>query len=242
MATLAALVWIDFPLVYWSGLIAVTSATAAAVAISEKGRWELGLFVQPRVAARELAAGSAIGFVLVGLAALLVAATTAVRHLWGGGFPWLEIVAVFLPAALHEELLFRGYPFQKIYRWNRGLAIFVFAAVFSALHGGNPGVTALALTNIFLGGVLLGLAYALHERLWFPIGLHLAWNVMSGPILGHEVSGYEPMRTLFVETGDGAWWLTGGAFGVEGSLWMTVVELIAIAVVGKRIAGAARPL
>jgi len=47
---------------------------------------------------------------------------------------------------------------------------------------------------------------------------------MSGPILGHEVSGYEAMQTLFVEVGEGAEVLTGGEFGVEGSVWMTVVE------------------
>jgi hypothetical protein len=90
-------------------------------------------------------------------------------------------------------------------------------------------VSWLGLTNVFLGGVLLGLAYEKYGRLWFPIGLHFAWNVMSGPVLGHEVSGYESMTTVFVERGQGAAWLTGGDFGIEGSIWMTLTELTAIA-------------
>ena len=44
---------------------------------------------------------------------------------------------------------------------------------------------------------------------------------MSGPILGHEVSGYESMATVFVERGQWPGWLTGGEFGIEGSVWMT---------------------
>jgi membrane protease YdiL (CAAX protease family) len=94
-------------------------------------------------------------------------------------------------------------------------------------------VTHLGLLNIFLGGVLLGLAYARWERLWFPIGLHLAWNLMTGPILGHEVSGYESMHTLFIEKGEGATWITGGEFGLEGSAWMTVIEVTAIGLLAR---------
>ena len=94
----------------------------------------------------------------------------------------------------------------------------------------------LGLTNVFLGGILLGLAYARFERLWFPIGLHTAWNVTIGPILGHEVSGYESMRTVFVERGGGAPWITGGDFGLEGSVWLTAIAIVAIGLMNIRSA------
>jgi hypothetical protein len=57
---------------------------------------------------------------------------------------------------------------------------------------------------------------------------------MSGPILGHEVSGYDSSLTVFVERGSGPVWLTGGDFGIEGSAWMTVTELIAIVALWSR--------
>jgi membrane protease YdiL (CAAX protease family) len=234
VATLIGLVWFQFPYVQWSGLIAVSVATAATVAIVDRGRWPLGLFVAPPLAARELVFGSAFGVVLIGLCALLVSLSTGTWHERGAGFPWLELVGVYIPGAVHEELLFRGYGFQKLHRWNATVALFLFALIFAGLHAGNVAVSWLGLMNIFLGGILLGLAYERYGRLWFPIGLHLAWNVMSGPILGHEVSGYDSPLTVFVERGSGPVWLTGGEFGIEGSAWMTVTELIAIVALWSR--------
>ncbi|HYI10397.1 MAG TPA: CPBP family intramembrane glutamic endopeptidase [Thermoanaerobaculia bacterium] len=234
VATLIGLLWLRFPFIQWRGLVCVVVATILTVGIFERFRWPLGLFVPPRLALPELLKGLLWGSVLVAAGAGLVVLSTNVRHEPGRGFPWLELFAVFLPAAIHEELLFRGYAFQKLYRWKRGFAILFIAVLFAALHMGNTSVTPLGLANIFLGGILLGLAYARYERLWFPIGLHLAWNLMSGPILGHEVSGYEAVMTVLTEEGTGPELLTGGEFGIEGSVWMTVMELGAIGLLWLR--------
>jgi membrane protease YdiL (CAAX protease family) len=234
------LLWLRLPLGQWTGLISVSIATALIVAVWERGRWPLGLFVRPLLALREFAFGSVYGCVLVGGAALLVVLTTQTTHGWGGGFPWREALAVYVPAAVHEELLFRGYAFQKLYAWRPRFALWFLALGFAALHLGNPSLSWIGIANIFLGGLLLGLAYARYRRLWFPIGLHLAWNLMSGPILGHEVSGYESLTTVLVELDGGAEWLTGGEFGIEGSIWMTVAELAGIALLARRISSARR--
>lgn len=228
VATYLALNWLRFPLAQWIGLASVAVATAGAVLIWEQGTWPLGLFVAPRLALRELALGAIAGGAIVGVCALLVDLTSELRHELGRGFPWPELVAVFIPAAVHEELLFRGYAFQKIHRWNRAFAIVFVAFVFAALHSRNANATLLGLANIFLGGILLALAYERFRRLWFPIGIHLAWNLMAGPITGHEVSGYVSRHSVLVTRGDGPWWITGGDFGVEGSLWMTGVEVVVI--------------
>ena len=90
--------------------------------------------------------------------------------------------------------------------------------------------------------MLLSLGYFRFLRLWFPIGLHLAWNLMSGPILGHEVSGYVSEATLFITQGEGAPWLTGGDFGIEGSAFMTAIEIAAIALLVWRNRTVARPV
>lgn len=229
VATFILLAWLRFPFIQWTGLICVGIATAITVAVWERGRWNLGFFVTPRRAVPEFAHGMLWGFLLISACAALVVFSTDLRHARGDGFPWLEMLIVFLPAVIHEELLFRGYPFQKLMQWNRWFAIVFIAFVFAALHGQNESVSIIGLTNIFLGGILLGLAYERYGRLWFPIGLHLAWNLTSGPILGHEVSGYESMRSLWIETGSGSEFLTGGEFGIEGSIWMTLTEVVAIA-------------
>lgn len=219
--------WLRLP-GHWTGLISVSVATAVAVLAWERGRWPLGLFVRPGLATRDFAWGGLFGLLLVGVCAVLVDVSTELRHEFAGGFPWLELLLVFIPAALHEELLFRGYAFQKLAAWNRWVAVIVIALFFAGLHANNVNVTNLGLANIFLGGILLGLAFLRTARLWYPFGLHLAWNLMAGPITGHEVSGYVSDETVLVTRGEGPLWLTGGDFGIEGSLWMTGVELVAI--------------
>jgi membrane protease YdiL (CAAX protease family) len=229
VATLILLTWVRFPFVHWGGLISAGVATAFTIAIWERGGWPIGLVAAPRDALPELLRGLLWGFVLISGCAALIVLFTDVSHEPGNGFPWFDLVALFLPAVLHEELLFRGYPFQKLLRWNRPFALFVLALVFAGLHANNTSVTTLGLVNVFLGGILLGLAYERFGRLWFPIGIHLAWNLTTGPILGHEVSGYESMRTLLIEAGSGPDLLTGGEFGIEGSILMTFTELVAVA-------------
>lgn len=240
VATLILATWLRFPFQQWAALIAATVATVITIAIIDRGHWDLGLFVPPRIAARELAFGIAWGIALIGVSAIAVILMTEVRHGPGRGFPWGELAMVFVPAALHEELVFRGYPFQKIARASPIVAVVFVALLFAALHANNSSVTLLGLLNIFLGGVLLGVAYLRYRRLWFPIGLHLAWNLMTGPILGHEVSGYQGHDTVLTESGQGPWWLSGGEFGIEGSVVMTVVELLAITVLSRRISFAPR--
>jgi uncharacterized protein len=230
VATLILLGWLHFPFAQWMGLLAVGAATAGTIAVWDGGRWNLGIFVHPRLALTDALSGSLWGIAIIGACTLLVVLSSDIREEPGSGFPWLELLITFIPAAAHEELLFRGYAFQRLYRWRKGVALVLMAFIFAALHANNSSVTMLGLTNVFLGGILLGLAYARFERLWFPIGLHTSWNVMIGPILGHEVSGYESMRTLFVERGTGSPLVTGGDFGLEGSAWMTLVEIIAIIV------------
>ena len=228
VATLILLTWVRFPFVQWAGLIAVTVATSVALLLWNRGQDSIGFFVRPRLAVPEFLLGSVWGVILIGACALMVVLSTEIRHERGGGLPLFELMVVYVPAAIHEELLFRGYAFQKLHRWNRLVALLVVALLFAGLHFNNAAVSWIGLVNIFLGGILLGLAWERYGRLWFPIGLHLAWNVMSGPILGHEVSGYESIATLFVERGHGPALLTGGEFGIEGSVWMTLTEAAAI--------------
>jgi len=224
---LSALVGLYFG--QWITLLAVSVATIATVAILERGHWRLGLFVAPHLAVRECLLGCGAAVLLIAAADGLVMITTRLRHVAGNGFPWFELIAVYLPAVFHEELLFRGYPFQKLWRMNRLVAVAFTSIVFAALHGGNNAVSWLAIVNLFLAGILLALAYARYERLWFPIGIHLAWNLLSGPILGYNVSGYVANETVFRTVGRGTPWLTGGLFGIEGSVWIGIVELAGVA-------------
>ena len=216
-------------LAYVSALVAAAAATAFTNLIIDKGRWHIGVFVPPLLAAREFLLGASLAICCIGVTDWLIVSTTSLHHVAGSGFPWRELWIVYIPASVHEELVFRGYLFQKIRAWNRRFAILSSAIVFGALHTINGGITPIAIVNLIIAGVLLALAYELFERLWLPIGIHLAWNLITGPILGYSVSGYIGEKTLLIAGGSGPDWLTGGSFGIEGSVWVGIVELAGVA-------------
>ena len=209
----------------WAAFLAVICATAVTIRVVERGRWQLGLFVPPSIATADFLRGALLAAALILVVDAMAQLTTQLHHVGGRGFPWVEVMTVFAPAAVHEELLFRGYVFQKMREWSRIGAIGISSVVFAGLHGTNRGVSTIAIINLFIAGILLALAYERYRRLWFPIGIHFVWNILSGPILGYGVSGYASDTTVFRTIGSGPLLVTGGAFGIEGSVWMAAAEL-----------------
>jgi membrane protease YdiL (CAAX protease family) len=143
-------------------------------------------------------------------------------------------LAPFLALGIFEELIFRGYAFQRTVRRLGGfLALLLFALLFVAAHLGNPGMEgstrAWASLNICISSVLLGLAWMRTKSLALPIGIHVGWNWAQGGILGLGVSGGKSAG-FFAPVYHGApKWMTGGDFGLEASLPTAVVALIACA-------------
>ena len=143
-------------------------------------------------------------------------------------------IGLFSAVAFREELLFRGYAFQRLVdatgdRFALGLA----ALYFAYAHWNNPGMTGpiqfWALLNIALSGILLGLCYLKTRSLAMPIGLHLGWNWTQGSLLGFGVSGLHLDSFLEPVFHDRPLWLTGGPFGLEASLPCAILSSLAIA-------------
>jgi hypothetical protein len=130
-------------------------------------------------------------------------------------------LGVFAVAAAWEEALFRGYILQTLaregYAW---LAIVLTAAVFGLGHAGNPGSTAISTLTTVFAGIWFAVAYLRTKDLWFVWAMHLGWNWMLGAVLGIEVSGRTDISglTVFREIDSGPDWLTGGTYGIEGSI------------------------
>ncbi|MCC3374155.1 CPBP family intramembrane glutamic endopeptidase [Cohnella sp. REN36] len=131
-----------------------------------------------------------------------------------------------LGAAIVEELLFRGLLFQAIEQWGgKPLALAVTSLLFGTAHLGNTGATLWSAFAIVLeAGVLLGAAFLWRRNLWFTMGLHFAWNAVEG-LLGIPVSGHAAAGLFTVKVSGDAL-LTGGAFGLEGSIVPVAVSLL----------------
>lgn len=152
----------------------------------------------------------------------------------GVGVPeglWFNIFVMGLVAGVSEEILLRGILFrlteELVGTWG---AAAVSAVVFGALHLGNPGATWWgALAIAIEAGTLFAVVYALTRSLWVVMGIHAAWNIVQGPILGLSVSGTGPGQGLLRQEVVGPVWLTGGSFGPEAS-YVTVGILTVVTV------------
>ncbi|WP_435738413.1 CPBP family intramembrane glutamic endopeptidase [Cellulosimicrobium sp. PMB13] len=190
----------------------------------------------PEIAARravpEALLGAAIGLGFVAVSASVVAAL--------GGYTFrtadVDLVAVVVPVltvmlgvAVTEELMFRGFALQALERvLGSWVALPVTAVFFGVAHLLNPGATPwTALAIAIEAGGMLGAAFLWRRNLWFVIGLHLAWNTTVA-LLGLPVSGHAEPGLLVAEV-SGPALLTGGDFGIEGSLvTVTVGVLLAV--------------
>ncbi|HWK04363.1 MAG TPA: CPBP family intramembrane glutamic endopeptidase [Puia sp.] len=181
----------------------------------------------------ESAAGLFMGPALLGISALLL--------LLSGHLQWTDInwdpQSLFISLGLmgliafSEELVFRGYILNNLLDTfpNKWIALGISAVLFAALHITNPGMNSLAFANLFLAGLLLGINYIYTKNLWYSLFFHLSWNFFQGPLLGLKVSGHDFPSLLVAET-KGDLLVTGGDFGLEGSVLNMAASIIAILV------------
>jgi len=147
-------------------------------------------------------------------------------------FEFLELLGFllfFLFVSIHEEVIFRGYLTSLLAQKMHFIpAVTISSLLFGAIHMGNVDFTWMGFGSIFFGGYLLGILFLKYKNLYLPIGMHWLWNYYQGNILGFDVSGLAIPAFLQLNL-RGPDWLTGGEFGLEGSL-VTVGLLLLLSV------------
>ena len=177
--------------------------------------------------------GIGIGLVMIILPILACIATGSVTITFNASFDPLMIAlffAAFLLQGMGEEALFRGYLMTSLSR-RTGLwpSIIISALMFALLHTGNAAFSFIAFVNIFLFGIFAGVFMMKRGSIWAVGAIHTVWNFVQGNVFGFNVSGIRKLDSFFTVTGEnfGAI-LTGGEFGPEGGLGVTVALLIAL--------------
>jgi membrane protease YdiL (CAAX protease family) len=223
----------------WASILAALAAALAAgwIVLARLDGRPIGAlgFAWTRRSGREIAWGTALGGALILGAALLLFLSRAAYFIPDSGTVGGYVATLFSTfcffaiAAAWEEALFRGYPFQALVEGIGAWPATIFAsALFSAMHGWNPGIDWVALINIFLAGVMLSLAYLRTRSLWFATAVHTGWNWTMATLLDFPVSGLVFDTPLYGVRELGPAWWTGGGFGPEAGLAGTIVLLVAI--------------
>jgi membrane protease YdiL (CAAX protease family) len=134
---------------------------------------------------------------------------------------------LFIAVSLVEETYVRGYVLKNLLKsFNPVISLIISSAIFALLHFFNPNVNYIALTELFIAGILLGISYVYTKNLWFPIALHLSWNFFQ-VMFGFNVSGmdtYSLIEFEILENNN----INGGDFGFEGSYLSILFSLIMI--------------
>jgi hypothetical protein len=189
---------------------------------------------------RDLLVGSIVGivslFLAVGLATLGGGIKFSVNSALGTvALSLIGTLVLFVVAALAEEAIFRGYGLQTLTRAQLAwVGILLTSVPFAMGHLWNPNVVPIiTFANTVIAGAWLAISYLRTRSLWFPLGVHWAWNWALGSICGLPVSGLKIGTPLLNATDVGPAWLTGGRYGIEGGVAASIALVVSILFVWK---------
>lgn len=139
----------------------------------------------------------------------------------------------FFVQGMSEEFIFRGYLMNSIGGSHSALlAVGISSVAFALAHISNPGFGLVPFFNLVLFGVFAGLYMILFDDIWGACAIHSIWNFTQGNVYGISVSGTSDTESVFRTTARTSHAiLSGGEFGIEGSIVTTLVLLAATAIV-----------
>ncbi|MBR6968043.1 MAG: CPBP family intramembrane metalloprotease [Ruminococcus sp.] len=154
----------------------------------------------------------------------------------------------FFVQGMSEEFIFRGYFLTSLGGGGHhtALAVGISSIAFGLAHGGNRGFGIFPFFNLVLFGVFAGLYLILTESIWGISAIHSIWNFTQGNIYGISVSGTGSSPSVFRTAAvSKKAFLTGGEFGIEGSVFTTIVLtagiIILFAAIHKKSLRTAQP-
>jgi len=215
----------------WITLVSVLASTALALRLVDDAPWSAVAMGQgswsPRLLSIGLLLGSAAILATMALLWLTASArfettSSAFADAASMGDWWAtaaRVTARLAPAALWEELLFRGYLWTvasdaggvRVARWSTAVA-------FGAVHLLNPGAGVLSTLLVMIAGLSLGMIRERTNSMGATWLAHLAWNWIMAAVLHVPVSGLLFDTPLYRTVVSGPSWWTGGAWGPEGGV------------------------
>lgn len=182
--------------------------------------------------------GMAVGLLLIGSVYGLLIAFGQVKcegfALTTEALPMFFLyILMWLPQGATEEIMMRGYMLPRVAsRLGVPFAVFFSSMCFSLMHAGNAGFSFLALINLALIAALFACIALRKGNIWMCCAMHTVWNFCQGNVFGLEVSGNGGNASVLhsTHTSSARDLLTGGAFGPEGGLCVTIVIAVAFLV------------
>ncbi|MBQ9051020.1 MAG: CPBP family intramembrane metalloprotease [Lachnospiraceae bacterium] len=153
-------------------------------------------------------------------------------------------IAVFVQSAA-EEMICRGFIYQRVLRTYRGrfwLAVIINSVFFGMIHLGNNGISAMAVVDLVVTGLLFSAMVYYFDSLWMAMAAHAGWNFTQSILAGLPNSGNVVPYSIFKLDAAAARdsFFYNVAFGVEGTvpaITIQAVVLVALVAVGIKLGG-----
>jgi len=136
---------------------------------------------------------------------------------------------VLIIAALVEDLFHRGLIVREIENWLGTHIAIVIAMLVELQHIFNPNSDLFSFFFYLIWGFTMAMMFIYTKRIWLPFFFHLGWN-FAQPFYGSNLTGTNDMGSIIQSKFTGPDLLTGGALGIEGSIF-TVSFLLIIGIV-----------
>lgn len=229
---------LSFLLIIYATALTLILAYIFARKILKRNNLSLGLVDENKII--NYGKGILLGFFLLTIVVLIlkVAGFAEIRKN-PAGFN-IKFFLLFVPAwmlqGFEEEFLLRAILMNQMAAGGKiGLAIIANSLIFSILHLGNASFSIMAFVNIFLLGLVFSLIFYLQGSIYMAGAAHSIWNMTMANIYGITVSGNRPTAvTLFTTRLRGSDIISGGGFGVEGSIVTTIVLGILLIILSRK--------
>lgn len=226
-------------LILISSLYATTGMSLAVIMfclLIEKRNLESMGFIKKDIA-KNYTKGLAYGLILFTIAffiSVILGGTKVIGINNQINFKLLIVIFLgFVLQGMSEEIFCRGYLMISISRENSVTsAVILNSLFFSLLHIFNDGINLISLINIFLVGIMFSLFMLKYNNIYIVGAIHSMWNFAQGNIFGGKVSGIDLKETIILTSQNpGKELLSGGIFGIEGSIATTIVLISTIFII-----------
>lgn len=130
----------------------------------------------------------------------------------------IKFFTVLMFAALVEDLFHRGLIIRVCENWLGTNLTLVIGMLVELQHIFNPDSNLFSLFYYLIWGFTMAMMFIYTKRIWLPFFFHLGWN-FSQPFYGSNLTGLNDMGSIIQSKFNGPELLTGGAVGIEGSIF-----------------------
>ena len=137
----------------------------------------------------------------------------------------VKLFTTLLVAALIEDLLHRGLIVREMENWLGTHVAIVIGMLVELQHIFNPHSNLFSFFYYLIWGFTMGMMFIYTKRIWLPYFFHIGWN-FAQPFYGSNLTGLDNMGSIIQSSFNGPELLTGGAVGIEDSIFTALFLLL----------------